>query len=85
MARTHLSGARVFSGSEIRAAILEAVESIDEESEITEFHAGENMQITLVQPAYATPDRERGCYDVTLVGFDTLAWTGTGWDLIESR
>ena len=78
---TREKGARLFSGSEIRRAILDAVEAIPEDEEITEFEAGENMLITYSRPEYATRDRES--YEAVVVGFSKFAWTGTRWDFIE--
>ena len=76
-------GIRVWSGSEIRAAVLEAVEAIHPESEITEFHAGENMMITLTQPELSIADSETGHGGGVVIGFTTLAWTGTGWTFVH--
>jgi hypothetical protein len=70
----YTSKARVFSGSEIRRAILDAVEALDPETEIVEFHAGENMQIVVVRFCVAG--------DV-VIGFNTDAWTGEKWETIK--
>ena len=71
---TTRAGARVVTGSEIRRAILDAVEALDPDTEIVEFHAGENMQIVTVRPCIVSG---------TIVGFNTDAWTGEKWETIQ--
>lgn len=66
--------ARVFSGSEILRALQDALDALEPEAEITEFHAGENMQITFISPC--TMD------DGVVVGFNTSAWDGEKWEVI---
>jgi len=73
MATTRAS-ARVFTGSEIRRAIEDAVCALDDDVEIVEFHAGEHMQITVMRPCLI---------DGTVVGFNTDAWTGEKWETIQ--
>jgi hypothetical protein len=71
---TTRAAARVFNGSEIRRSIADAIEALDEGTEIVEFHAGENMQIVCVRPCIVSG---------TVIGFNTDAWTGDKWETIQ--
>lgn len=84
MPRTDVPGARVFTGAEIADAIRDAVEALDENEEITEFHAGENMQITYTRPVLSYDPRDVDTDTGVIVGWDTLAWTGERWEVITS-
>ena len=76
---TTRSSARVFIGSEIRPAIQAAVAAMPH-SEISEFYAGENMQIVVVYPVYSlNGEGERD----TIIGFNTDAWDGEQWITIQ--
>jgi hypothetical protein len=66
---TTRSAARVFSGSEIRQALVDAFEMLDPRLGISLVSAGENMQITVVYP--------------TKYGFNTDAWDGNEWRTIQ--
>lgn len=62
---------RLFTGREIAAAIVQAVEAIPADCEVVTFKAGENMPIT-------------SCFcvegsDETILGFPEYAWDGEGW------
>ena len=71
---TTRAAARVFNGSEIRRAIADAIEALDEDTEIVEFHAGENMQIVVIRPCIISG---------TIVGFNIDAWDGERWSTIQ--
>ena len=71
---TTRSSARVFNGSEIKRSIEDALAALDDSTEIVEFHAGENMQITVVRPCLVQG---------IIVGFNTDAWTGEKWETIQ--
>lgn len=60
---------RTFTGSEIRTSLVEAFEALDEDVEIAEVSAGENMTIS-VTAAFG----HNG-----LVSFRVADWNGEEW------
>ena len=65
--------ARTFTGSEILPSLKAALSALPEGFEITEFHAGENMQITALAPSIING---------TIIGFETYAFDGEAWSVI---